>query len=66
MYYGLTKVKYLGHLFLQKVAAVSDWEIPTNVGELHVWNFFIFSTVCLSVCKCGSLTPIKAFPLSRI
>ena len=40
---GLTKVKYLGHLFsakgmepdLQKVAAVSDWDIPNNVGELR-------------------------------
>ena len=40
---GLTKVKYLGHLFSakgmepdpQKVAAVSDWDIPNNVGELR-------------------------------
>ena len=35
-------MKYLGHLFSakgmepdpQKVAAVSDWDIPNNVGEL--------------------------------
>ena len=40
---GLTKVKYLGHLFSakgmepdpQKVAAVSDWDTPNNVGELR-------------------------------
>ena len=40
---GLTKVKYLGHTFSgkgmepdpQKIAAVSDWEIPNNVGELR-------------------------------
>ena len=39
---GLTKVKYLGHLFSakgmepdhQKIAAVCDWDIPKNVSEL--------------------------------
>ena len=39
---GLTKVKYLGHLFSakgmepdhQKIAAVYDWDIPKNVSEL--------------------------------
>ena len=42
---GLTKVKYLGHTVSgksmepdpQKIVAVSDWEIPNNVGEL--WSF---------------------------
>ena len=39
---GLTKVKYLGHLFSakgmepdhQKVSAVCDWETPKDVSEL--------------------------------
>ena len=40
---GLTKVKYLEHTFSgkgmepdsQKIAAISNWEIPNNVGELQ-------------------------------
>jgi len=40
---GLTKVKYLGHLFSakcmepdpQKIAAVHDWSVPRNISELR-------------------------------
>ena len=42
-YIGLTKVKYLGHLFSakgmepdpQKIAAVCDWAIPRNISEIR-------------------------------